>query len=318
MTGLNHNMMYAPIILFVYNRPDHTLQTLEALSQNRLASESKLFIYADGPKSDMLKEQLDQLRKVREIAKSKQWCGKVEVIERKENLGLADNIVNGVTEIVNRYGKVIVLEDDIITSRHFLSYMNDSLNIYDSVDKVMSISSYIPKLKPSINLDETFFLKFMNCWGWATWKRAWSNFQNDPELLAEQLIRSNKVYEFDLDNSIMLFNQLEKNVLGVYKTWAVKWAASIFLNDGLVLYPRITLTINIGFDGSGTNCGKASNRKLSKLKDYNINVSPILLKESEKGRAYFIKYYQKASQMSLFKKIYTFYYRHLRKYIRRN
>ena len=132
-------MFYAPIILFIYNRPDHTRQTLEALSANTLAQESDLFIFADGAKENATSVQLEKIRETREVARSKSWCKSVTVIESEKNKGLAASIISGVTEIANKYGKVIVLEDDIVTGKYFLEFMNDALEKYAGEKKVWHI-----------------------------------------------------------------------------------------------------------------------------------------------------------------------------------
>ena len=119
----------APIVLFVYNRPLFLRQTLEALSCNELADQSELFIYADGPKINADITQLERIREVRAILREKQWCKKVTIRESEKNKGLADSIVGGVTEVVNERGRVIVIEDDVVTSKYFLRFMNDSLNL---------------------------------------------------------------------------------------------------------------------------------------------------------------------------------------------
>ena len=135
-------MSYAPIVLFVYNRPEHTRQTLEALAANTLAQESDLFIYADGPKEDATEEQLERIRKVRAIVRSQQGCKSVTVIESDTNKGLAASIILGVTETVNKYGRIIVLEDDIVTGKYFLEYMNTALKKYENEKQVWEITGF--------------------------------------------------------------------------------------------------------------------------------------------------------------------------------
>ena len=123
-------MSLAPIVLFVYNRPQHTLRTLKALSQNVLAKDSDLYVFADGAKENADEETLKRIKEVREIVKSKEWCQKTILTEGKINKGLGNSIIDGVSKVVKEYGKVIVLEDDLVTSPYFLKYMNDALDIY--------------------------------------------------------------------------------------------------------------------------------------------------------------------------------------------
>ena len=169
-------MSLAPIVLFVYNRPQHTLKTLEALMQNELAEMSELFIFCDGPKADATKQDQVRINEVRELVKKKNWCKKVIIRESHANKGLADSIVAGVTEIVNRYGKIIVLEDDIVTSKGFLKYMNEALNLYEDEPKVMQISGFMVPSK--VELDETGFFRCPASWGWGTWSLSWKRCSN--------------------------------------------------------------------------------------------------------------------------------------------
>ena len=190
-------MNLAPIVLFVYNRPWHTLQTLEALRKNALASESILYIFADGPKPFADESAMHKINETRECIKKKQWCKEVIIYEREINLGLADSIINGVTEIVNKHGKIIVLEDDIVTSKGFLKYMNDALDIYELEEKVMHISGYMFPVKKK--LPKTFFYKPTTCWGWATWSRSWKYFKKDAKSQIDILDNTKSWREFTIN-----------------------------------------------------------------------------------------------------------------------
>ena len=152
-------MILAPITLFTYNRLWHTQQTIEALRNNELADVSELFLFSDGPKSEADREKVQS---VREYLKSVTGFKKVAVVERDRNLGLAQSIISGVTEFVNKYGRVIVLEDDMLTSPFFLRFMNDALEFYKDEEKVISIHGYMYPVKAE--LPETFFLKGADCW----------------------------------------------------------------------------------------------------------------------------------------------------------
>jgi len=246
----------APIVLFTYNRPDHTLQTLQALKKNHLASDSKLYIYCDGaPKKNESPYLLQKIAEVKDITKSNQWCAKVEIIERETNFGLAKNIVSGVTEIINQYGKVIVLEDDIITSSGFLSYMNDALELYKNDDQVMNISGY--SFPTDTIMPETYFCNLGSCWGWGTDAKSWSKYIDDPKYVWSYLQDKNlfQQYNFKYGN---YSNQLRQNIKGIKKTWAIKWYSTLFLCNGLCLHPGISLVKNIGMDDSGTNSNKSN------------------------------------------------------------
>ena len=146
----------APVILFVYNRPQLTLKTLLALKNNIWANCSELFIYADGPKEGISIEDYDNIKKVREIIRKEKWCKNVTIIECEVNKGLASSIINGVTSVINKFDKAIVLEDDILTSPFFLRYMNEALSLYENDQKVLSIGS-LNFFAKSRNIAETFF-----------------------------------------------------------------------------------------------------------------------------------------------------------------
>ena len=175
-------MALTPIILFIYNRPNHTKQTLEALSNNTLASQSDLFIFADGPKNTASKEQLESIKQTRKVAASENWCKSVTLIESETNKGLARSIIEGVTEIINKYGKAIILEDDIITGKYFLEYMNEALEKYQGNKEVWHVTGWRDPIKHT-KKNKAYFYPTMDCWSWATWADRWQNYKKDAALL---------------------------------------------------------------------------------------------------------------------------------------
>ena len=172
-------MKLAPIVIFTYNRPWHTQQTVEALLKNEYASESDLIIFSDAPKNEAAKKGVEETRSyIRNITGFKS----LRIIERDRNFGLANNIIDGVTSIVNEFGRIIVLEDDLLTSPYFLKFMNEALSLYEDEERVISVHGYIYPIKKS--LPDTFFIKGADCLGWGTWKRGWDLFNsNGSELL---------------------------------------------------------------------------------------------------------------------------------------
>ncbi len=240
----------APVVLFTYNRLDHTNKTIEALKQNVLADETELFIYSDAPKNEGAK---DSVAAVRAYLRSVTGFKKIEIIEREENWGLARNIIDGVTKIVNEYGRIIVLEDDIVTSPYFLQYMNDALRIYEQEPKVMAISSYY-WAKDTSNLPETFFLDWFCCWGWATWKDIWNRFERNPNDLIKNYNLKDDLH-FNMNGTSNIWAQVEQNITGEIYTWAVFFYFTIYINHGLVLYSNEDLSMNIGMDNTGEHCG---------------------------------------------------------------
>lgn len=274
-------MILAPIVLFVYNRPWHTEQTLNALMQNELADQSVLYVYADGPKENASVEASHLIAKTRRIIKAKKWCKEVIILERKTNYGLANSIISGVTDVVNKYNKIIVLEDDILTSRGFLKYMNDALHLYEFENKVMHVSGSIFPI--DAKLPQTYFYNTASCWGWGTWARAWGNFNDDAAQLLSSIDERKLKYRFNIEGSYDFYDQLKANTDGRLKTWAIKWYASFFLLNGLALHPYPSLTNNIGHDGMGENCGTTTVFSWTELPN-SVMVKKIPLKENWRAR----------------------------------
>ncbi len=245
-------MNLAPIALFAYNRPWHVRKTVEALQKNELSGQSELFIYADGPKN---KEDQKLVNEVRQYLRSIRGFKRIEIIEQKHNSGLADAIASGVTELVGTYGKIIVLEDDLITSPYFLRYMNDALKFYKEDEQVMHIAGYMLPIN-SFGLPETFFYRIASCWGWGTWKRAWKHFDRDVEKVAAGFSLKQR-RQFNLDGCADFWQQVKANQKGDIRTWAVFWSVAVFLNQGLCLHPAVSMVQNIGYDDSGSHCSKS-------------------------------------------------------------
>jgi len=271
-------MDLAPIALFVYKRSRHVRQTIESLQKNEFVGDSELFIFSDGPRSDADREMVQE---VREYLKTITGFRHVTVIERERNLGLADSIIAGVTEIVNQHGRVIVLEDDMLTSPFFLRYMNEALEYYRDDERVISIHGYLFPVRAK--MPETFFIKGSDCWGWGTWKRGWELFEPDGKKLLAELKRRKLVKRFDFGGSYPYTRMLEEQISGKNDSWAVRWYASALLNDKLTLYPGRSLVHNIGTDESGTHCADtrvydtAISNKPVRVGGINITENPVAL-----------------------------------------
>lgn len=241
---------FAPIALFVYNRPQHTARTLKFLKQNELAAESRLFVFSDGPKTAA---DEDKVEEVRELLKTIDGFKSVEIIERKQNMGLADSVIAGVTRLTKDYGQVIVFEDDLITSPYTLNYFNEALNRYRNQPRVMHIGAYMYHLK-NVQLPETFFYRAATSWGWATWESAWNNFEPNIDTLIAQFNNKKKA-DFSIDHTMNFWKQIQDFKNGKNNSWAIRWYASIFLKGGLTLNPSHSLVNNIGHDGTGVHSG---------------------------------------------------------------
>jgi len=278
-------MNLSPIILFVFNRPDHTRRVIEALEKNDLASESDLFIYSDAPK-----KQPDEVkvREVRDYISGVTGFKKVTVITRDKNFGLANNIIDGVSTVVSEYGKVIVLEDDLVTSPYFLKYMNEALDKYEKAETVVCIHGY---MKPvDVKLPDTFFLKGADCWGWATWKRGWEIYERDGRKLLKALLINNLTREFDYDGAYPFTQMLSDQIKGKNNSWAIRWQASAFIKNKLTLYPGKSLVQNIGNDGSGVH-SDVSNLFDVKLSDSPVIITDIPIRENTYCRSALADFY---------------------------
>jgi hypothetical protein len=238
----------APIALFVYNRPEHTRRTLAYLQKNLLADESRLFIFSDGPKTEADKAKVEE---VRQLVKESIGFKSVKLFERDENLGLANSVISGVTKLVNEYDKVIVFEDDLLSSPYTLQYFNEALNHYVNDIEVMHIGAYIYDL-PDKKLPQTFFYRAATSWGWATWARAWKYFEPDIDKLIGEFDKQ-KIHQFSIESNMNFWKQMEQFKSGKNNSWAIRWYASIFLKNGLTLNPSHSLVHNIGHDGSGVH-----------------------------------------------------------------
>ena len=278
----------APILLFVYNRPEHTRLVLESLKGNQLFEQSELFIYADAAKNEMDKPDVN---KVRAYIHTIDGFAKITILEREQNIGLANNVIDGVTKIVNQYGKVIVLEDDLLLSPYFLQFMNDALEVYKGDEKVGHIHACEFFLNDK--LPDTFLTRFIGSWGWGTWDRAWKNFNPDGASLLKELKDKHLTRAFDLNNSYGFTKMLRKQIKGMNNSWAIRWNASLFLKNCYALNVGKSLVQNVGFDGSGTNCG-GENYISSTLFCQKIEVEKIIpITENEFARKAIEKYYRK-------------------------
>ncbi|MBN1252132.1 MAG: glycosyltransferase [Bacteroidales bacterium] len=248
----------SPIAIFVYNRIEHLKLTIESLQKNKLSFDSKLYIFSDGAKSENDKEKISEIRNY--IADIKGFK-KIEIIERNENFGLAKNIISGVSEIIEKFGKIIVLEDDLVVSHDFLEYMNRALEFYENNENIFSISAYSGAIKiPENYKNDVFLLKRINSWGWASWKNRWQTIDwqmSDFEDFIKDKHQRNQLNKSGLDLSIMLLKQYQKKI----NSWAIRFNYACYKQNKLNVYPIGTKVINKGADGSGSNLKKTSKFK---------------------------------------------------------
>ena len=272
---MNINIPLAPIALFTFKRPEHTRRTLESLAHNPEFVKSQLFIYCDGARNNAESAQVEETRKL-----VRDWPHPNKtVIERDRNWGLAKSIIDGVTTVVNEFGSVIVLEDDLVTGPYFLQFMNDGLRIYEQNENVASIHGWV---YPIDGLPETFFLRGADCWGWATWKDRWALFEPDGTKLMTELKNRRLTKLFDLNGSYPFTRMLAKQIAGKNDSWAIRWHASTFLKNKFTLYSGRSLAQNIGVDGSGTHCGDTDGFT-TVVATMPVRVKPILVETNDEA-----------------------------------
>ena len=243
--------MLAPICLFVYNRPEHTLKTLDKLQEADGAKESYLFIFCDGPKEGATFEEKERIEEVRKIADGTTGFQEVIIVKQSSNVGLANSIIKGVTQVIEKYGKIIVIEDDHLVHPDFLKYMNYYLYEYEKEQRVMHISGFLRDSYLQFFLPRIFLTRYMDCGSWATWSDRWKKLITDFKIIDEKLSDGNFYNRFNF-SKLDYHTYFEPNRSGL-KTWAIFWYFTIAYNNGLCIMPKYSYVKNIGNDGSGSN-----------------------------------------------------------------
>jgi hypothetical protein len=240
----------APVALFVYNRPEHTRRTVEALRANDLAHESNLYVFADGAKNEPASAAVEAVRK---FIRTIDGFRSVTIFERDQNFGLANSVIAGVTRMCDEHGRVIVMEDDLLTTPDFLLFINRALEHYADVPKVFSVSGFnFAVTSPPGYPFDTFLAYRSSSWGWGTWKDRWSKadwsvsdycrFHSDKQI-QRMFNRGGE------DLSRMLAWQMS----GKIDSWAIRWAYAHFKHDAVTVLPMVSKVLNIGMDGSGVH-----------------------------------------------------------------
>lgn len=279
-------MKYPPIILFAYRRPEHLRRCVESLAANPEAAECNLTVYSDAPASAGDRKAVME---VREYLRTIAGFAGVEIIEQERHLGLAGSVIGGVDRALAENESVVVLEDDLEFSPCFLRYMFQALELYRDNPRVMEIHGFTPVDGSACG--GTMFLRGADCWGWATWRRAWRNFEPDSLKLLARFTPSSR-REFDLGGAFPYYRMLEEQAAGKIDSWAIRWHASAFLAGGLTLYPGKSLVRNIGFDGTGTHQGSSWEGMVEiTAEPVDLQVIPVI--ESECFKKLMIRYYRR-------------------------
>jgi len=264
----------APVVVFAYRRPDHLRNTLTNLMRCNGFGQSPVIVYCDGPRDA---DETDAVRATRELART-MLGERAEYHFSEMNLGLSHSVIAGVSDVVERFGRAIVVEDDLELSPAFLTFMNQSLDRYANDENVFQVSGYMFDVPELEGTPSALFLPFTVSWGWATWKRAWDQF--DPQAMGWEALQADKGLRrrFNLDGVYDYATMLVRQMAGMRDSWAVRWYWSVFKANGLVLFPPVSLVRNTGFDGSGTH-GRGLLRKFSKARPI-LSSADIKLPES--------------------------------------
>ena len=275
-----------PVILFVYNRPEHTKKTLEALAKNTLAKQSKLYIFSDGYKTQKAKDGVDAVREYIDHIAQLDWFQQVEVIKSPCNKGLASSIISGVTQIINQKGKAIVLEDDLLTAPNFLQYMNDALEYYHEDDRIWGVSAYSSYMASVI--EDVYFTPRITSWGWGTWKSRWEQVDWDVKDYRKFRLNVRRRREFNRGGNDLAY-MLDQQMRGRIDSWAIRFCYSQFEQNRYAVCPRVSLVRNIGQDGSGIHCKDMLEKDSFVSENATVNMLPFyvddrILKEYKKRR----------------------------------
>ncbi len=251
-------ILLAPVIIFVYARPDHIKKTIESLAKNYLADETEVYIYSDAAKNEKTIEKVKFVREYIDSLPERNLFKSVKIIKAKSNKGLANSVISGVSEIIEQYGKVIVVEDDLVSSPDFLRYMNGALDYYEKDNEIWSISGYTFKIKFPENYKSDVYLSYRGCsWGWASWRDRWEKV--DWKVLDYQDFKSNENHRKKFNRGGRdMSNMLDSQMQGKIDSWAIRWCYAQSKLDMLTVYPAVSRIRNIGLDGTGNHSGISS------------------------------------------------------------
>lgn len=242
--------MLSPVIIFCYNRLDNLKRTVENLQKNTQAGLTELYIFSDGPSKETDKEKVAAIR---DYIPTISGFKELNTVNSQHNKGLAKSIIEGVTEVLKEHETVIVLEDDLLTSTNFLSYMNESLNFYKDNKKILSISGYSFRITfPQVYVYDNYFTKRSSSWGWGTWRNRWNAVDWEVKDYSEFVRDSAARKKFNLMGSDMA-GMLDKQMKGKISSWAIRWCYHQFKTDTYTAFPSLSKVQNIGFGEAATH-----------------------------------------------------------------
>lgn len=297
---MSNNIYYAPIIIFSYKRLNSLKKLIDSIKLNKKHNFHKIYIFSDNYKSNTDKKEVNKVRL---------YCKKIKfknkkIIFRKKNYGLAKNIISGVSYVIKKHGKAIILEDDLIVGKHFLKFMNDSLENYKFEKKIWHITGWSHNINILNKSENIYFNRHMICWGWATWLDRWKYFKRNPNKIIKSWNRT-KIREFDQYGVYNNWSQIIRNQKKKINTWAVFWNATIFENKGLCLNPTKSLVLNNGLDSLSTNM-KGLNWLLKSQKIFNVKINsfPKNIKENLVIKKHLRKNFSSFSYSKILRKIF--------------
>ena len=283
------NVYLSPIVMFVFNRPVHTKNTIESLKKNPLASKSKIIFFSDGPRNET--DEIN-VKLVRSYIDSLQGFMDITIFKRPTNMGLARSVISGVTDVISEYGSAIVIEDDLLFSPYFLSYMNQALEIYENDFRIFSIGGYSPRINIPKTYHDDSYLSYRCCtWGWATWKDRWK--QVDWEISDyNDFIRNKKLISLFNRGGNDMTNLLQMQMDGKINSWGIRWDYAHFKKNAYCFRPTVSLVENTGNDGTGVHCGVTTKFDVLLNKKDNLKFpNPFSLKVNKKITKEFALFY---------------------------
>ena len=271
----------APIVLFVYNRPEYLIKCLQSLLLCEEATKSTLIFFCDGAKEEAIINDIQNIAEVRNIVKNFAWPGNKIIFESIKNKGLAESVIMGLNTIFETYDRAIVLEDDFIVSTGFLKYMNDALEKYKSINHIKQVSAYQFPIDDLTHKNESFFLPITTTWGWGTWRRAWLEVDFNPKDYI--LLNQNKElrFRFNIMNSYNYADMLNRQMLQAkFGSWGIRFYWHVFKTEGLSLFPDYSLVQHLDLNFSGTHPTNFSQFNYTNwLSNYRINKFPDIIEE---------------------------------------
>lgn len=264
----------APLAIFAFNRPQHLERLFASLVTNPESVGSRYFIFCDGPRSD---DDETAVRQTRDVVDRFAGTHRCRIFKQSANQGLAQSITRGIDTVLQEHDRFIVLEDDLVLSRHFLRFVNRSLDVFRDRPEIGCVSGFMYPVQPAT--PKAVLLPFVTSWGWATWADRWRAYNPDGAALAREIERTGRRREFDLGGSFHCWGMLQDQIHGYSSSWWIRWYATLFLRNQLSVWPGVSLLLNAGMDGSGTHCGESS-RYEGLLADADVEVDPDLTSPS--------------------------------------